>query len=114
MKQTVFNKLYHRIQHEPKIYGLTFPQLMLVMLMLLIGYQLASPLGLLLSIGGSFGLAAGVYVLITRRAKALEGLGNDKFANQIRNCVASNEYSGEFFEILGKKESNHNKKGKKR
>jgi hypothetical protein len=104
MKQTVFNKLYHRIQHEPKIYGLTFPQLMSVIFILLVGSQVAKPLGLLLSLGASFGMAGLAYLIITRRAKAQEGLGNDRLAYLIKNRCASNEYSSEKFEILEKRE----------
>lgn len=114
MKQTVINKLFHRIQQEPKIYGLTFPNLMLVLLILLVGSQAAKPLGLLLSIGAAFGLAATAYLVITRRAKAQEGLGNDRLAYMIKNCCSSNEYSREQFEILEKREKNGKQtKGKK-
>jgi len=103
MKQTVLNKLYHRIQQEPKIYGLTFPQLMTVLLILLVGSQLAKPLGLLLSIAAAFSLAAGAYIVITRRATARQDLGNDRSAHLIKKCCASNEYSNEWFVILEKK-----------
>ena len=110
MKQTVFNKLYHRIQQEPKIYGLTFPQLMVVIMILLVGSQVGRPLGLLLSLGAAFGMAATAYLIITRMAKAKEGLGNDKTANAIKNQCASNEYSTEKFEILEKKKEDHKRK----
>ncbi len=103
MRQTHFNKLYHRIQQEPKIYGLTFPQLMLVLIILLVGSQIAKPLGLLFSVGASFGMAAVAYLIITRMAIARDGLGNDKTANLIKNCCASNEYSRECFVLLDKK-----------
>lgn len=104
MKQEVFNKLYHRIQHEPKIYGLSFPKdLGLVLGAMFVGYYLGQPMGLLLAIGASFGSSAVAYVIITRKAKALEGLGNDKTARYIKNCCASNEYSNETFVIEQKK-----------
>lgn len=109
MKQTVFHQLYHRIQQEPKIYGLTFPQLMLVLILLLVASQIAKPLGLLLSLGVSFGMAAGAYLFIVRRAGAREGLGNDKTAGFIKNRCASNEYSGECFEIIERKREERSK-----
>jgi len=105
MRET--NRLYSRIQHEPKIYGLSFMQLLMVIGVLMFGLQLGRPLGLLLTLGISAGMAGGVYLALIRYEKSKEGLGNDKLAHLIKNSIASNEHSGESFEILNRKDTNN-------